>query len=216
MTLSNALSIALFLALQGCLWAGEAPTPKTALTANAPWPGLEGFMQARMLPGSDPELVEAFRNLYIDSPRFKALVERLWAEQTQIFFGLLPLKDEDLAKLPRIAGIQRPKAIPTFGSCLIQPIPQGYRIVLLVQTKLAKQGLDMPEPWMAQMVYALSEIAQRDSVTNLGQLMALDRAAQRKMWNFQRYLRGELKSAHPDRYRALARDGEYLYLTRLQ
>lgn len=216
MTLSNALSITLLLGLQGCLWAGEASPPKMALPANAPWPGLEGFMKTRMLPGSDPKLVEAFRNLYLDSPRFKALVERLWSEQTQVFLGLLPLKEEDLAQIPPPPGMRQPKAIPTFGSCVIQPIPQGYRIVLLVQTKLAKEGLDMTEPWMAQMVYALSEIAQRDSVTNLGQLMALDRAAQRKMWNFQRYLRGELKAAHPNRYRALARDGEYLYLTKLQ
>jgi hypothetical protein len=210
----SSVALRIILGLLAGLGPLQAAVP-AGQTETHPWPGLEAFMKARMLPGSDPELVDGFRNLYADSPRFKALVERLWTEQPQIQFGMLPMKEQDLSALSTKAGAAERARVQAFGSCLIQPIPNGYKIVLLVQTKLTKLGLDTTEPWMAQMVFALLELATRDSVLDLGRLLALDRKAQIKMWNFQRLLRGELKVAYPERYKAMARDGEYLYLTKL-
>jgi hypothetical protein len=183
---------------------------------SLPWPGLEGFLKARLLPESDPELVTSFRNLYLDSPRFKGLVERLWTEQPQIQFGILPMKDQNQTLMPKPEGTPRKTTLQAFGSCVIQPTPNGYKAILLIQTKPARLGMDTVDAWMAQMLFALLELTTRDSVLDVGRLLVLDRSAQRKMWNFQRLLRGELKAAHPDHYKAMIRDGEYLFLTELQ
>lgn len=175
------------------------PLPLQIGHETHPWPGVEGFVKTRLLPDSDPHLVSALRRASQDSQELEAVLKSLWQEQPKIRLSL--------QKIPR-RPLTRVDALPSMGSLLVQPVPGGFRVVVLVQTGLADQGMDQVEPWVGQALYALLATSRQDGVTPSKGGFLFNQTTQSSMWDFQRQMRQTLKAEHPEEYDLMALDGQ--------
>lgn len=187
---------------------GRIPAPSKA-PAVQPWPGIQGFLQTQVNSASDRDLLASLQTLYQDSASCRALLEAFWKEQPMIKLTLVTVEGLEPGFKPRK---QDP---PCFGLLFVQPTASGYHVIVAAQTELSQAGQDLADPWLAQMLFALLQITRRDSVVDLGKRIAISPELQRRMWEFQRSIRTELRASRPDRYKQLAFDGEYLYRVKL-
>jgi hypothetical protein len=197
----------------GALFAQPALPPVPAAdsqeASKIPWQSLDAFITKQIDPASDPDMVARLKDLHQDSSRFRPVLEAIWLEQPKIRLTLLAITDLDPALKPK------KNESASFGMLFVKPSSSGYELVVAVQTELVKQGQDSAEPWLGQILYALLELSRNDSVEEKGKRFLMTKKLQRKMWDFQRQIRSELKAGQPEKYAKTAYDGEYLYKMKL-
>ncbi len=171
-----------------------APPPLPAIVNTDSTSLLERFLTERVIPSSDPDLQEAFRRLWEGSTSFREVASALYREQPKIRLQLRKIDSE------------------SFGDITLSLDPQNYRLDLAVQWRGVRRGLDLPEPWLASLLFALREVSRSDGVVPAkGNEYTFSRQVKRLMWNFQAEIRRELRAHDPVRYRPLAASGEHLY-----
>jgi len=187
----------------------QAPAPLVGEIEKQPWISLDAFIQKQIAPASDPKLVASLGTLFQVSARFKPVLESLWTEQPRIRITLMAIADLDASARPK-----QTEQVP-FGLLFLKSTSSGYDIVVAVQTALELKGQDMTEPWLAQILFALLEVSRNDAVEEKGRHLLMSRKVQRRMWDFQRQVRSELKASQPEAFSKMAYDGEYLYKMKL-
>ncbi len=172
----------------------QAPPALVQPAPQASWPGLDGFLAARVTADSRPGLVAALKNLYRDSPRFRTLLGDFHREQ------------------PRVKLSLQTTTRPTSGDITVYKSGEGYVLFLLVQELPAARNLDRIEPWLGALVFVALEVARKGDVQEMdAQHFEFSAALVRGMWAEQRELRRELRKLHREAYRDLAANGEWLY-----
>lgn len=170
--------------------------PAVILQAEAQPFDFEKFKASRIHRESDPELMAALNRLYQDSPSFRQLLARFAKDQPNIILLLKPIEKK------------------VYGSLGIIKLVDGYIVIVGVQTRLAKSGVDSLEPWLGFLVYGLLEISNKDGVIAQNQTSFLfNPSVEKRMWKFQLELRHELAQAGTRPKLKLNSDGEHLYRT---
>lgn len=143
-----------------------------------------------LLPGSDPQLLAAFRWAVAHSPSLREVVRRLALSDRKASYRLLP----------------------GFGRFVMQirPNPDGYDVDVEVPILAWARCGDALEAWVASALFIALEVIDREKYRP-GQtwLYILDSSV-RSAFPFQRQVKRELQAADPERLKDLP-DGWTLY-----
>lgn len=143
---------------------------------------------------ADPDLKAAFLSAWEASQSFREMVSALYCEQPKIRLILQKMDSE------------------SFGDITLTGDSQTYPLVLDVQWRGVRRGIDVGEPWLASLLYALLEVSRKDNVISVDeQNYNFSPMVRKKMWNFQAKVRRELKKSDPEKFNGVAPSGEHLY-----
>lgn len=178
------------------MYALPPPQNPPAVVTPASNSQLDQFVAERIAPNSDPELREALRQTWQGSPSFREMLTALFAEQPKVRLELVKTDSE------------------SFGDLVLSKDPAIYPLRVLVQWRGVRRRKDLPEPWLASIIFALLEMSRRDAVLPQGGTdYQFAPSAKQRMWNFQALVRRELRAHDLNRYKGMASSGEFLFQT---
>jgi hypothetical protein len=172
------------------------PPPTVTVQADIQPFDLNAYNTTHIHPQSEPSLRAALSRLYQDVPSFRVLLARYATEHSNVMLNLQLTEER------------------SFGSLVVDAIPNGYVISVVVQGKPARIGLDSLEPWLGSTLYGLFEISHEAKVLEtLPNRYIFESSVLAHMWNYQDELRRALRKANSEPKLVLTGNGKLIYRT---
>lgn len=161
-------------------------------------PSMDVFIANKILPSSNPHLIETLKSLETNSETVRNILTALWVEQPKVQLELQTTSKQ------------------TFGAVMVIKTSSSYQLRLFVQEQPYLQKHDALEPWLGSMLFMALEISRSADVNQVDDYTySFKNALIKKMCKTQDIIRNELNNSGLPLFKNLSLDGQYMYRYRV-